>query len=65
MNWKKKLPIDQIRKDRGKEKEVGKSGQWKNTNKMVEIYKNLSVIKINTNKVYFLQIKYSNCKIRF
>lgn len=66
MNWEKKLlPIDQIRTDRRKEKEIGKSGQWKSTNKMVEMDQNLSVIKINTNKVYFLQIKYNNCKTRF
>lgn len=63
MNWEKKLlPIDQIRTDRRKEKEIGKSGQWKSTNKMVEMDQNLSVIKINK-IIYFLQIKYS--KTRF
>ena len=63
MNWEKKLlPIDQIRTDRRKEKEIGKSGQWKSTNKMVEMDQNLSVIKKNK-IIYFLQIKYS--KTRF
>lgn len=37
MNWEK-TSFCWSNKERQKEKEIGKSGQWKSTNKMVEIY---------------------------
>lgn len=57
-NWSNKDRQEERKRNR-------KIRTMKKYNKMVEMDQNLSVIKINTNKVYFLQIKYNNCKTRF